>query len=74
MKYVRYYGVDDTQELYDLEKDPNELFNLAGDPPCKDVQSDLSTRADAWWHDTGGRDVDYYESDFFRQNLHNKPN
>jgi len=74
MKYVRYYGVDDTQELYDLEKDPNELFNLAGDPPCKDVQSDLSTRADAWWHDTGGRDVDYYESNFFRQNLHNKPN
>ena len=72
MKYVRYYGDDDTEELYDLEKDPDELRNLAGEVHYVDIQRVLANRADAWWQSTDGRDVNYYESDFFRQNLHNK--
>ncbi|HCQ02093.1 MAG TPA: hypothetical protein DIT99_16000 [Candidatus Latescibacteria bacterium] len=72
MKYVRYYGNDDTEELYDLEKDPDELRNLAGEVHYVDMQRVLANRADAWWQSTDGRDVNYYESDFFRQNLHNK--
>lgn len=31
VKYIQYYGVYDTDELYDLAKDPNEMHNLIDD-------------------------------------------
>ena len=73
-KYVRYYGPDDTEELYDLAIDPEEIKNLAEDPEYESLKQDLSQRADAWWRATDGRDVDYYESDYFRGNRHNITN
>lgn len=71
-KYVRYYGADDTEELYDLENDPDELCNLAGRPDPAPILDDLAGRADRWWRETGGRDVAYYESESFKRNLHNQ--
>ena len=38
------------------------------------LKQDLSERADTWWRATDGRDVDYYESDYFRGNRHNSIN
>lgn len=35
-------------ELYDMEKDPNELRNLANDPALAEVKADLSARLAAW--------------------------
>lgn len=32
MKYIQYYGIYDTDELYDLERDPDERTNLINDP------------------------------------------
>jgi hypothetical protein len=32
LKYIQYYGVYDTEELYDLAKDPDEMHNLIEDP------------------------------------------
>lgn len=32
MKYIQYYGVYDTEELYDLKSDPDEMHNLIDDP------------------------------------------
>ncbi|QLC24740.1 sulfatase [Parasphingopyxis algicola] len=31
-KYIQYHGVWDTEELFDLHNDPDELVNLIGDP------------------------------------------
>jgi arylsulfatase A-like enzyme len=32
LKYIQYHGVYDLEELYDLEKDPDEMRNLIDDP------------------------------------------
>jgi arylsulfatase A-like enzyme len=32
MKYIQYYGIYDTDELYDVAKDPGEMNNLVDDP------------------------------------------
>jgi arylsulfatase A-like enzyme len=39
-RYLRY--ADGSEELYDLEMDPNEWYNLAGDPQFSSVQADLA--------------------------------
>jgi arylsulfatase A-like enzyme len=36
IKYIQYYGVYDTDELYDLNRDPDELRNLINDPAYSD--------------------------------------
>ena len=32
VKYIQYYGIYDTEEIYDLSRDPNEMTNLIDDP------------------------------------------
>ncbi|NKB66962.1 MAG: sulfatase-like hydrolase/transferase [Candidatus Latescibacteria bacterium] len=72
-KYVRYYGPDDAcEELYDLAADPHELHNQAANPDYAAVHAELGARADAWWQDTDGRDLAYYESADFKANRHNQ--
>jgi len=40
-KLIHFYYDMDTWELFDLEKDPNEMVNVYGDPAYADVQADL---------------------------------
>ncbi len=70
-KYIRYYGEDDTEEMYDLENDPAELHNIAANPSYDGVRRELVGEVNRWWSATGGRDSATYESDAFKQNLHN---
>jgi arylsulfatase A-like enzyme len=44
MKYIQYFGVYDTEELYDLAKDPREMNNLIADPAREAVRVDLRHR------------------------------
>ena len=46
-KYV--YGEQDPPQLYDLETDPHELENLAGDPEAAEVQSALHAEVFRIW-------------------------
>jgi arylsulfatase A-like enzyme len=39
-------------ELYDLERDPNELVNVVDEPTYSDVKADLQARLEAWLIET----------------------
>lgn len=69
MKYVRYYGDDAFEELYDLSRDPDELHNVVADPAYLHIRRELADAADEWWRRTGGRSADFYESAAFKANL-----
>lgn len=69
MKYIRYYGEENFEEMYDLEKDPDELHNIVSNPNYSEQYETLSAEADAWWKRTGGKDLEFYESEEFKNNL-----
>jgi uncharacterized sulfatase len=54
-KLVEMYQHRPAEELYDVEKDPWELENRAGDPALADVQATLRRRLDAWMDQQGDR-------------------
>lgn len=41
LKYIQYHGVYDTDELYDVAKDPAEMRNLINDPAYLDAKIEL---------------------------------
>jgi len=40
------------EELYDLQSDPNEFTNVAGEAKYADVRKDLAARVDSWMRET----------------------
>jgi arylsulfatase A-like enzyme len=65
-KYIKYYGPDQTDELYDMIADPLELRSVADDPALSAIKAGLERQVDEWWAATGGRDFVYYESPEFK--------
>ena len=53
-KYIRYYGLWDTDELYDLQTDPLETRNLIRDPAQRDTAQRLNAELFQTLEDTGG--------------------
>ncbi len=58
-KYIS--RLDDTDELYDMENDPDELHNLIDRPEHADIQRELHDRILRWFLETG--DVVPWEKD-----------
>jgi N-acetylglucosamine-6-sulfatase len=56
-KYIRYHGVWDVDELFDLEKDPEERVNLINDPDYTDKVTELNTRLFDLLEETGGNEI-----------------
>ena len=53
-KYIRYYGLWDTDELYDLQSDPLETRNLIREPANRDLVRQLNTQLFQTLGATGG--------------------
>ena len=53
-KYMHYHGVWDTDELYDLHNDPEEMQNLINSPEHKEIVKELNERVFDWLDETGG--------------------
>lgn len=56
-KYIRYYGIWDTNELYDLENDPNETTNLINKPEYADITKKLAGELFEWLEQTHGMQI-----------------
>ncbi len=68
-KYITYYGLWDTDELYDLENDPTESTNLITNENYKDVVSTMEDKLYAMLSDQGGMDIPMNKPSGWSQNL-----
>jgi N-acetylglucosamine-6-sulfatase len=53
-KYITYYGLWDTDELYDLKADPEESVNLINDPRYKDTVREMEDKLYTMLGEEGG--------------------
>jgi len=53
-----FYQHRPAEELYDLEKDPYELHNLADSPELREIKVRLSGELDKWMRQQGDRGID----------------
>jgi N-acetylglucosamine-6-sulfatase len=56
-KYITYYGLWDADELYDLQKDPQETKNLLYEPQYQGVARDLESRLYTMMAELGGMEI-----------------
>lgn len=60
-KYVEYL-LDDTDELYHVAEDPNEMENRSGETAVEEIERRLQRMVRTWWQTTGGDDADWLEA------------
>jgi len=56
-KYIRYHGIWDTNEFYDLKNDPYEMMNLIASPEHQDIIKQLNHDLYNWLEDTDGMNI-----------------
>ena len=56
-KYLHYHGIWDTDELYDLKKDPEEMVNLIDEPRHKKLIEELNKKLFNWLQETDGMKI-----------------
>ena len=61
-KLIRYHGVWDTNEFFDLQNDPNEMHNLIAAPEHQALIKQLSQKIYDWLESTGGLNIPLKET------------
>tara|TARA_X000001036_G_scaffold148109_1_gene140825 strand:- start:130 stop:828 length:699 start_codon:yes stop_codon:yes gene_type:complete len=56
-KYIRYHGIWDTNEFYDLIEDPNEMQNLIDAPEHQERIQKFANDIYTWLEDTDGMQI-----------------
>jgi N-acetylglucosamine-6-sulfatase len=59
-KYIRYHGIWDLNELYDLQEDPMESRNLINSPKHADIAKSMNARLFELLESTGGMNMPLY--------------
>ena len=59
-KYIRYHGIWDLNELYDLKEDPRETNNLISDPKLASVVKDMNAKLFSILEKTDGLSMPLY--------------
>jgi N-acetylglucosamine-6-sulfatase len=70
-KFIRYHGVWDMDELYDLQDDPVELHNLIYSPAHQQIAQQMRARLFAVLEKTGGMQIPLYPDRGGQSNLRN---
>jgi N-acetylglucosamine-6-sulfatase len=68
-KYIRYHGIWDLDELYDLQEDPNETRNLIADPRHAATVKQMNTRLFDVLEKTDGMNMPLYRDKGAQQRL-----
>ncbi len=68
-KYIHYYGLWDTNELYDIKADPLESRNLITSPQHREVVDKLRPQLFEILKETAGMYIPLYPARFGQQNL-----
>jgi arylsulfatase A-like enzyme len=56
-KFIKYYGIWDHNELYDLENDPNEMYNLIEKPEYQNLVKKMVVELYDWLEQSNGMQV-----------------
>ncbi|MFA8436871.1 MAG: sulfatase [Marinifilaceae bacterium] len=56
-KYIRYHGIWDRNELYDIENDPDEMYNLIDKPEHQELVKKLANELYDWLENTDGMNI-----------------
>jgi arylsulfatase A-like enzyme len=56
-KYMRYQGLWDQNELYNIKNDPDEMYNLMGQPEYEDIARQLASDLYDWLEETKGMQI-----------------
>lgn len=67
-KYIHYHGIWDTDELYNLENDPDEMINLIEEPKYKQLVDQFNKEMWDWLEQTGGMQIPLRRDQGFRGN------
>jgi N-acetylglucosamine-6-sulfatase len=70
-KFIRYHGVWDMDEIYDLQADPAELHNLIYSPEHQQIAQQMRQRLFAALEKTGGMKIPLYPDRGAQSNLRN---
>ena len=69
-KYIRYHGIWDTNEFFDLQEDPYETVNLIDHPELQDTIRSLANDLYDWLETTGGMQIPLKRSVYYRHGDH----
>lgn len=72
-KLIRYHGIWDTNEFYDLKEDPNEIHNLIASPDHQETIREMTEDIYDWLESTGGMQIPLKRTVKKRQGDHRNP-